>query len=793
MDRIIRIKLDSRQAEQGIDRLDNDMRGLGRTADGLKTRISGVAAAISAVIGGVALQRLGQLSDSWTTFGNRVRQAATSIEKFNAIQEALYRIAQSGRVEIDGVATAFQRIDASVSQFGFSQRDTINVVEGLTKAFAASGATAQEVSSVLVQLGQGLGAGALQGEELRAVLEASIPVSKAIAREFVVSTGQLKKLGEEGKLTTDRVFVALQKALPEFQQAFDKAVPTIAQGATVAGNAITKFVGEFDKLTGVGAAVSQSLIDLADGFDTLTDAVSGGQLSAVTSSYSRQISQIRDEFSNLVTEIKELPSATSEAIASSDNDFVRLARRLVKTVGQALDAVLIDIDLTFDATAAYGGSTAKLLQQAFLNIIPNIRASVQIAVVEIASLIDVLSAQATLGVQAIFSDEAKAALELRLGAIGQAKSESIDAIFAERQADIDATATSIANSKARTEQLRKEREARAGGVGADPLGGARTKSATVATAEADFEALKKVSQGIDSLFSGSFNLFNGSDKAGQNDEATARINQRIAALKLETQTLGSELTLQQGIRQGFISQEQAALDLQTASKIQKAISERDLLLAEKTITDQQILEAEDAFQAQMAAIALSYAEQKQQADLDALATQAQYAQQLQDIQLGAASAALNGIASFAKQGSGLQKALFIALKGIQAAQAYTSGLTAAMLARATIPYPFSEPIALAQITAGKVSAAAILATGIAGSIGGGGGRVGGGGGGASAAVSSGALPTTPQSAPTVQTLEIRGLDEIRDELRNQDGMVSTRFVATILDKISDANRIRGEG
>jgi tape measure domain-containing protein len=305
MDRIIRIKLDSRQAEQGIDRLDNDMRGLGRT------------------------------------------------------------IAQDGRVEVEGVADAFVRIDRSVAQFGFSQRDTINVVEGLTKAFAASGATAQEVSSVLVQLGQGLGAGALQGEELRAVLEASIPVSEAIAKGFGVTTGQLKKLGAEGKLTTDRVFVALQKALPEFQSAFDKAVPTIAQGATVAGNAITKFVGEFEKITGIGAAVSQSLIDLAGGFDLLTDAVSGGQLSAVTSSYSRQISQVREEFAKLIDIVSSIPGELSESLTTADNDFVRISQRIVSVIGQALDSVLFDIDLTFDATANYGGSTAKLLQEAF--------------------------------------------------------------------------------------------------------------------------------------------------------------------------------------------------------------------------------------------------------------------------------------------------------------------------------------------------------------------------------------------------------------------------------------------
>lgn len=274
----------------------------------------------------------------------------------------------------------------------------------------------------------------------------------------------------------------------------------------------------------------------------------------------------------------------------------------------------------------------------------------------------------------------------------------------------------------------------------------------------------------------------------------ARIDKKIALLQLETQTIGSELALQQAVRQGFLTQEQADLDLQTATKIQKAITERELLLAEKNITDEQILAAEDAFQANMQAIAERYREQKKQADEVSVASQAQFAQQLFDIQVDSAITALNAVSSFTKQGSKIQKALFITTKGIQAAQAYTSGLTAAMLARATIPFPYSEPIAAAQITNGKVSAAAILATGFAGAFGGGGG-VGsstGVAGGASAATAQ-TLPTTPTAAPNVQTLEIVGLREEIDRLEAADGFVPTQVVAKILDKIDSANRLRGEG
>jgi hypothetical protein len=150
------------------------------------------------------------------------------------------------------------------------------------------------------------------------------------------------------------------------------------------------------------------------------------------------------------------------------------------------------------------------------------------------------------------------------------------------------------------------------------------------------------------------------------------------------------------------------------------------------------------------------------------------------------------MSSFAQQGSAVQKGLFIALKGVQAAQAYTSGLTAAMLARATIPFPASEPIALAQISAGKLSAAAIMATGLAGSFGGGGGSVGGRGS-ASMAAASPTLPTTPQSAPTVGSFEIAGLAGLQEQLSrlDNDEVLPVSFTKRLVASLDSVQRLQG--
>lgn len=270
-----------------------------------------------------------------------------------------------------------------------------------------------------------------------------------------------------------------------------------------------------------------------------------------------------------------------------------------------------------------------------------------------------------------------------------------------------------------------------------------------------------------------------------------RIDQRIANMRLETQTMASEIALQQGLLDGKFSAEQAQLAAQTASKIMAASTEYEQLRALAADDKARQLEAEVAFKEQLKAINEQYAMDQDALSANTMLNQAQYAQQLRDIQFNSAQTALNAMSSFTKQGSALQKGLFLALKGVQAAQAYTSGLTAAMLARATIPYPASEPIAAAQIAAGKISAAAIMATGIAGAFGGGGGSIGGGGGNYSPSAPT--LPTTPQSAPQVGSFEITGLAGLQEQLDrlDNDEVLPVSFTKRLVASLESVQRLQG--
>lgn len=285
-------------------------------------------------------------------------------------------------------------------------------------------------------------------------------------------------------------------------------------------------------------------------------------------------------------------------------------------------------------------------------------------------------------------------------------------------------------------------------------------------------------------------------EATQADRDQQRIDKKIALLRLETQTISSELALQQGVRQGFLTQEQADLDLQTATKIQKAITERDLLLAEKSITDEQRLAAESAFNDNVAAISQFYADQR-------LEVERQTGLQIQEIQnqtqqnyLDTASTALGALSSLVGGSSKAAKALKLVQGGVNAFQVYAASEAAAALVLATPPGPVLNPSLIplaASISAkGKASAAAILAGAAASTFSGGSSRGFSGGGGAGASTSA-ALPTAPNSAANVQTLEIVGLREEIERLEAADGFVSTQFVAKVLDKIDSANRLRGEG
>lgn len=196
---------------------------------------SGGAAGLAAAAGVTVVAGAGALAVRTGTEAEsaRVRLKALTDQfgEYNAAQTAAARIAQTLRISQTEAEDSFSKLYAALRPTGVTLKEVEDAFIGYTAAARASGSTAAEASAALLQLKQALGSGVLQGDELRSIREQAPAAAQAIAKEMGVSVGELKKLGSEGKITTDIVLRALARLkgekLDQLKAQFDTSTQAI--------------------------------------------------------------------------------------------------------------------------------------------------------------------------------------------------------------------------------------------------------------------------------------------------------------------------------------------------------------------------------------------------------------------------------------------------------------------------------------------------------------------------------------------------------------------------------------
>lgn len=267
-----------RQAESQFNRAQKGManeaknteRQIRASSGAIDSSIRNMAAGIAAGASVVAIKNMG---DAYTRMQNRLKvtgeSAAGAADQF----ETLMGVAASSRSDIESIVQTYSRLTLATDGMGFSQKEVTRTTEILAKALKASGATSQETSAALLQFGQGVGAGALMGDELRSIRENAPLVARAIADEFNTTIGGLKKLGEEGKLTSDRVVKAVLASGQAIDSMWKNTTPTVQDALTNIGNNLIKYVGEVDKSIKGTERLSVALGVVADNIDVIVPAL----------------------------------------------------------------------------------------------------------------------------------------------------------------------------------------------------------------------------------------------------------------------------------------------------------------------------------------------------------------------------------------------------------------------------------------------------------------------------------------------------------------------------------------
>ena len=210
-------------------------------------------------IAGFGVSQLKGFADGYTEIQNKLRLVeSASISSAKGLNN-VFDIALKTNQSINATSGVYQRFAQNAETLKISQAQIASLTETVSKAVAVSGASAGAADAALTQFGQALGSGILRGDEFNSVMEQTPALAKAIATGLGVTTGELRNMAKEGKLTMDVLVPALERAKESVDDQFNTRILTISAAFENLNTSVIKWIGELDKSTGASNAFAESI------------------------------------------------------------------------------------------------------------------------------------------------------------------------------------------------------------------------------------------------------------------------------------------------------------------------------------------------------------------------------------------------------------------------------------------------------------------------------------------------------------------------------------------------------
>ena len=226
-------------------------------------------------IAGFGVNQLKGFADGYTEIQNKLRLVeSASISSAKGLNN-VFDIALKTNQSINATSGVYQRFAQNAETLKISQAQIASLTETVSKAVAVSGASASAADAALTQFGQALGSGILRGDEFNSVMEQTPALAKAIATGLGVTTGELRNMGKEGKLTMDVLVPALERAKESVDDQFNTRILTISAAFENLNTSTIKWIGELDKSTGASEAFAKAINEIANHLTVVASLAAG--------------------------------------------------------------------------------------------------------------------------------------------------------------------------------------------------------------------------------------------------------------------------------------------------------------------------------------------------------------------------------------------------------------------------------------------------------------------------------------------------------------------------------------
>ena len=243
--------------------VDQAKRSTEKAASAMKAAFALVGVAGLAAFG----RKLAEVGDRINTMRDRLKSLSQGGD-FDQLADRARALGAGMDSYIDGYIMLANATDGVLA----SQSEVTEILDTLNAGLKASGADAGTAAGVMRQFGQALGSGALRGDELNSMNEGAGVLMRELARSILGpqgTVGALKKMAEQGKLTTEVVLAGMRKIGPGLRAQTEGMGRTVGQATQGLRDTIDRVIARFDAATGFTKR-------LADGLDWMSGAIERG-------------------------------------------------------------------------------------------------------------------------------------------------------------------------------------------------------------------------------------------------------------------------------------------------------------------------------------------------------------------------------------------------------------------------------------------------------------------------------------------------------------------------------------
>ena len=308
--------------------------GLQQGMNGAKFAVNALVAAMAAVGVGVSISGLATAADSYTTLSARINIATKDGGNFASAMAGVHQVALSTNSSLEATGNLFTKINDTGKQMGMTQQQALDLTKTINQAVQIGGGSAQASEAALQQFIQALQSGVLRGDEFNSIMEQAPGLTSAMAKGIGVTTGELRKMAENGELGAERITKAIQSQAGQIQATYDQFPITISNALQRIQTQWQILIGEMNNATGASSVVAEALLVIADNL---------GILKVFIDDIGEGFSWIGSKLTSIdATTIETLKSVLSEAydtVKSLISNIATLGETVWSAFTTALDAV----------------------------------------------------------------------------------------------------------------------------------------------------------------------------------------------------------------------------------------------------------------------------------------------------------------------------------------------------------------------------------------------------------------------------------------------------------------------